>query len=84
MKPSIIRFTDMEPGKTKTTSFIFDNIGGLYKKLRISKPDLWLKVLGSSAIGKDELPREVCISATGVDWRRFRIPSAPPFKPMSF
>lgn len=69
VRPSRIRFTDMEPGKTKRTSFKIDNAGGPYTKIWFSKPDSWVRVVDyHSTTASDELPLEVVIEAKGLDW----------------
>lgn len=67
--PPHIRFSDVEPGKTKRASFIIRNLGGPYSKIWFSNPDSWVKVVHwASLTDSDELPLEVEIEVEGEDW----------------
>ena len=69
VKPSRIRFSNMECDQRKTSSFVIDNIGGPYSSLYVSRPNSWLKVIRQrSFTDLKELPIEVEIEATGLDW----------------
>lgn len=67
--PPHIRFSDVEPGRTKRASFIIRNLGGPYSKIWFSNPDSWVKVVHwASLTDSDELPLEVEIEVEGEDW----------------
>ncbi len=69
VKPSHIRFGNMEPGQRKTTSFVIDNIGGPYSTLSVSKPNSWLKVVRRHSLTTlKELPLAVKIQASCTNW----------------
>jgi len=70
--PSLIYFTDVEPGEIKRASFIIRNHGGSYNKLRIIyDPNSWVRVVHyESLTGSDELPLRVEIEAKGETWKK--------------
>ncbi len=67
-----IHFTDVEPGEIKRASFIIQNHGGSYKKLRIIyDPNSWVRVVHyESLTDSDELPLRVEIEAKGETWEK--------------
>jgi TolB protein len=69
VRPLRIRFSNMEPGQIKRTSFVISNAGGPYSKMWLSNPKSWLRVVNShSTTSKGELPLEVEIEAEALDW----------------
>ena len=67
-----IHFTDVEPGEIKRASFIIQNHGGSYKKLRIIyDPNSWVHVVHyESLTDSDELPLRVEIEAKVETWKK--------------
>ena len=69
VEPSIIVFSDAEPGARQTASFVIRNDGGAYRSIWFSDPDSWVKVTGYASLEPDdELPLQVEITALGYDW----------------
>ena len=69
--PTIIRFSDVKPLETKTSSFTIRNLGGPYSRIWISNPDSWVKVVSwESLTSSDELPMKVELEAQGDDWEK--------------
>ncbi|MFH1280442.1 MAG: DnaJ domain-containing protein [Candidatus Beckwithbacteria bacterium] len=69
VKPQYIHFDDIEPGKIQTSSFVIRNVGGPYKKIWISNPDSWVRVVRYfSLTDSDELPLQVEIEVEGEEW----------------
>jgi hypothetical protein len=67
--PTYIRFDNVTPNETKTSSFTIENAGGPYSKLGFTRPNSWLKVARWSSLStSDELPLKVEIEGVGTDW----------------
>jgi curved DNA-binding protein CbpA len=69
VRPPIIRIINAMPGETKNSAFVLSNQGGPFSKIRLSKPNSWIKIprLNSlSATGK--LPLEISLELTGDEW----------------
>lgn len=69
VKPQYIQFNDIEPGKIQTSSFVIRNVGGPYKKIWISNPDSWVRIVRwFSLTDSDELPLQVEIEVESKEW----------------
>ena len=76
VEPSVIIFSDAEPGESRTGSFVIRNDGGGYRSIWFSDPDSWVKVTGYASLEPDdELPLQVEITASGHDWGKHYIES---------
>jgi subtilase family serine protease len=71
VNPTVISFSDVEPGETKKATFEVKNLGGPYSKIWISNPDSWVKVIDWESLGtSDELPLQVEIEAEADEWNK--------------
>lgn len=71
--PTVISFSDVEPGETKKATFIVKNSGGPYSEIRIhpSNPYSWVKIIDRWSLGtSDELPLQVEIEAEADEWNK--------------
>ncbi len=69
VKPQYVQFDDIEPGKIQTSSFVIRNVGGPYKKIWISNPDSWVRIVRwFSLTDSDELPLQVEIEVESEEW----------------
>lgn len=69
VKPQYIQFDDIEPGKIQISSFFIRNVGGPYKKIWISNPDSWVRIVRwFSLTDSDELPLQVEIEVEAEEW----------------
>ena len=68
VNPTSILVKNLEPGEFKVVSFTVQNLGGPYKKIWISNPDNWAKLVGWSSVGNDELPLKVEFEIGGKEW----------------
>ena len=67
--PSRVRFSSLRPGEKKRTAFVIENAGGPCSRVWFSKPDSWVRVVGSRSVRPGEqLPLEVEIEAMGLEW----------------
>ena len=67
ISPSQIRFRNLEPGQTKTTSFEIRSIGGPFTKININQPTVpWLSIVDLKSLTDKPLPMEAIIEASGI------------------
>lgn len=65
-EPPFIKFTGVKPGSIQRSSFVIRNAGGSYRKIWLSNPDSWVKVIGYASLTEsDELPMKVDLEAIG-------------------
>jgi len=67
--PKVIRFNNVLPYVKQKGAFFIRNVGGQYKKVLISQPPEWIRVVKTTPLqDHGKLPMRVEIEATGVQW----------------
>jgi len=66
--PPNIQFKDVQPGETRSASFVIRNAGGPYSRISVPNPDTWVRLVEWHSIStSDELPLQVSIEVYGPD-----------------
>jgi curved DNA-binding protein CbpA len=69
VEPQLLRFKDVKPHELQKASITIRNLGGAYKKINISNPNSWVKIVKwMSLTSRDELPLRVEIEAEADEW----------------
>jgi hypothetical protein len=79
VSPKNIRFSDMAPGRSKSTQIRIESIGGTYTKFWMGDPpESWLRIVEVKSVSNDPLPLDITIEATAVgtpkERRTFSLP----------
>ena len=71
VRPAIIRVSGVTPGEPRKAIFIISNEGAAYSKIRISKPNDWIKIPRLKSLSQSaKLPLEIELELTGDEWEK--------------
>jgi len=71
VRPAVIRASDVKPGEPRKVTFIISNEGAAYSKIRISKPNDWIKIPRLKSLSQStKLPLEIELELTGGEWEK--------------